>query len=96
MFRSPSTNSSVNFSLSCVNCSRSPSVTAGRDGRERVGEDVEDVDAVPAVGLDALVDDPRRDREIVARREPDRPAHAGAVAVVDVLLDATGPAGPRR
>ena len=31
MLTSPSTKSSVYFSSSCVNCSRSPSVTAGRE-----------------------------------------------------------------
>jgi hypothetical protein len=56
-------------------------------GGERVGEDVVEVHAVPAVRVDLLVDDARRDGEAVAGLVLEGDAAAGAVAVVDVLLD---------
>ena len=59
---------------------------AGR--RVGVGQDVVVVDAVPAVHLGLLVEEPRGDGQSVARGEPDRRAHARPIAGVDVLLHA--------
>ena len=56
--------------------------------RERIGEDVVGVDAVPAVRLDLLVDERGVIGQLVVRLKLNDAAHAGAVAVVDVLLDA--------
>ena len=59
---------------------------AGR--RVGIGQDVEDVDPVPAVHLHRLVEEARNDGELVARGELECSPHARAVAGVDVLLDA--------
>ena len=56
--------------------------------RERVGQDVEDVDPVPAVHLHLLVDEPGGDGQAIVRSDPDRGPAAGPVAGVDVLLHA--------
>ena len=45
-------------------------------GRERIAEDVVDVDARIAVGLELLVHDARRDREILGRLDQPREARA--------------------
>src|SRR5439155_12812759 len=56
-------------------------------GGVRISQDVEGVDAVPAVHLDLLENETRRDAEALVGREFDRGAYAGARAGVVVLLD---------
>src|SRR3990167_6946799 len=52
-----------------------------------VAEVVVDVDPVVAVDIDGLVDDPRRDGEVLVRLEQQRGAEAQAAAAVPVILD---------
>ena len=60
-----------------------------RSGRRvGVGQDVEGVDAVPAVHRDFLEHHPRRDRHVLAGLEAHGPAGAGPLAGVHVLVDA--------
>ena len=54
--------------------------------RKRVGENVVLVDAVPAVHLDVLVDESRRERGALVGREPDGRPEAAAESVVDVVV----------
>ena len=63
-------------------------VHGGPGGGERIGEDVEVVDAIPAVHLHFLIEDARRDREPLVRLEAEGHASAETVAVVDVVAHA--------
>ena len=62
----------------------------GPVGGERVGQDVVDIDAVPAVHLDLLVEEAWRDAKLVRGREPHRDAPAEALAGVHVVQGGRG------
>ena len=59
----------------------------GPGGGKRVGQDVEGVDAVPAVHLHVLIDNPRSHTEALARDDAEGGPHAGALAAIDILVD---------
>ena len=52
---------------------------------ERIRQDVEHVDAVPAVHLDVLIKDARRDAQLRGRLEQERQTSPGALAAVGAL-----------
>ena len=56
--------------------------------RVRVREQVEHFLAREAVGIDFLVDEARRDRDVVADVESQRGTHAGAITGIHVFLQA--------
>ncbi len=61
---------------------------SGARSGKGVGEDVERVDAVPAVHPHGLVDEPGNDAESFAGIEPQRCPYTGACSAVHVLVDA--------